>query len=158
MSQEKRTLNPKIKEDKQELIIQLAALMGKQIDPNDEKALQVAEAFLVADAAKAYALTKIHGISLEFCQGDQDLKGALELYQNSASKIIALGKIYYDSGINVMVGDQRMKQSKEELNQGLEDMLIGIRKEYESLDEKNISRKCDESTKALKMLSQLYGG
>lgn len=158
MSDEKRTLIPGNTKEKQELIIQLSSLMGKDIDPNDTKALQAAEAFLVTDAAKAYAFAKVHGVALEFCPNDQTLIEAMTKYQDFAKGIIALGKIYYASGIDLTIGEKQVKKSSLELNKGLDGMLDGIRREYKELDEKKVAKKCKESTKALTALARLYGG
>ena len=158
MSDEKKILIPGNTIDKQELLIQLSSAMGRDIDKNDTEALQAAEAFLVSDAAKAYAFTKVHSVGLEFCPNDQALIEALNRYQESARDIIALGKIYYDSGIDLTIGEKRMKKSSSELNGGLDEMLNGIRKEYEELTDEEVALKCNEASKALTALSQIYGG
>lgn len=158
VGEENKMLAPGNTKDKQELIIQLSLLMGKEIDPKDTKALQAAEAFLVTDAAKAYAFTKVHGVPLEFCPNDQSLIEAMNKYQDSAKEIIALGKIYYDAGIDLVVGEKRIQQSSSALNKGLDEMLNGIRQELKESDEKALEKKCNEATKALAALAQVYGG
>lgn len=158
MNENQMVLEPTSEEDKKQLIMEVAALMGKEVDPNDPKALQAAEAFLVSDAAKAYAFTRIHAVPLEFCPENSELAQAFSNYKASAKRIIALGQSYYANGIDLTLGEKRMRKSGEELQDGLNGMLEGIRRGYEEADAQAIGAKCNESVEALRVLAQLYGG
>jgi hypothetical protein len=158
MSEDKAVLDPANEGDKKQLITEVAALMGQTVDPNDPKALQAAEAFLVADAAKAYAFTKIHAVPLEFCPDNTALVNALAAYKTAAKGIIALGQHYYAHGIDLMIGEKHISNTSQALNDGLIEMLEGSRKEFKGVDREAIETKCNESVEALRMLVQLYGG
>lgn len=158
VNEDRKVLEPTSVKDKQQLIMEVTSLMGKEIDPNDPKALQAAEAFLVSDAAKAYAFTQIHAVPLEFCPENSELAKALSDFEASAKGIIALGQSYYANGIDLTLGEKRINKSGQELQDGLNGMLEGIRKELEGADSQGIGAKCKESIEALRMLAQLYGG
>ena len=157
-NEDKVVLEPTNKKDKKQLIIEVAALMGKEVDPNDPEALQAAEAFLVLDAAKAYALTHVHAVPLEFCPKNFELADALSNYKKSAEVITALGQSYYANGFDLTFGEKRIRKSGQELQDGLNRMLEGIRKDYEGADAQAARAKCNESVEALRVLAQLYGG
>jgi hypothetical protein len=143
---------------KTEFLATLSQLMGKQIDPNDPKAIQAAEAFFAVDAAKSYAFTRIHGVALEFCPDDAALKEAMARYKNAAKVLIALGEMYYANGFDFLVGDQKMAKSGRELTEALNAMLEGIREEYRNADPQDVQKKCYESTNALTALADFYSG
>lgn len=143
---------------KAEFLATLSKLMGKEIDPNDPKAVLAAETFFAVDAAKSYAFTRIHGVALEFCPENAALKEAMQRYRNAAKVQIALGEIYYAEGFDFMVGQQRMVKSGQALTDGLNEMLQGIRQEYRSADPAEVQDKCQESTDALTALAGFYGG
>lgn len=151
-------LNPNNLEDKQKLIAELSAVMGKEIDPNDPKSLQAAEAFLITDASKAYAFSKIHAVPLEFCPNNQVLTNALSNYRKSAKKIIELGEHYYIKGFELKIGDKRIVKTGSELTAGLNEMLDGMRKELRDSGNEAVTKKCNESSKALTFLAKMYGG
>ncbi len=158
VSKNSEVLSPNSENDKKELVTMVAALLGTDVDPNDPEALQAAEGFLVSDAAKAYAFTKIHAVPLEFCPDNEELANALLQYEASAKGVIALGQYYYAHGIDLVIGEQRMTQSGDELEEKLDGMLDGIRREFEGADRQVTNAKCDESIEALRMLARMYGG
>ncbi|WP_265049473.1 DUF4124 domain-containing protein [Alkalimarinus alittae] len=140
--------------NKKELIEILAKAYGKKLDPNDPKMLQAAEAFLVTNAGKAYAFTKVYGVSLEFCPNNQSLINAMNTYKRKAKNSIALGKIYYRDGYDLQLGQKRFKHTGQQLTKGLDDMLVGLRKEHK----RDPKGKCKESIQALKSLAMVYSG
>lgn len=144
--------------EKTEFITEFAKAMGQKVDPNDPKTIQAAEAFLVADAGKAYAFTKIHGLAQEFCKDNSELNSAMSTYKDKAKSIIALGNTYYQDGFDLQLGEKKMKKTGKELTDGLNEMLEGMREEYSLADEKQLKRKCNESTEALNILAMVYGG
>jgi hypothetical protein len=139
-------------EEKKKLILSMAKILGKKLDPNDPEMLQVAEAMFVTDAAKAYAFTKIYGVSLEFCPDNKALNDAMNNYKRKAEKHIKLGEIYYRDGVDLQIGKKRFKHSSQELTQGLDGMLEDLRSKHRNNAEQN----CRESTKALNTLAKLY--
>jgi len=143
---------------KAEFLATLSGLTGKEIDPNDPKAIQAAEAFFAVDAAKTYAFTRIHGVALEFCPDDATLKDAMARYKSAARTLITLGEMYYAEGFDFMVGDQRMAKSGKELTDGLNEMLEGIKQEYRNAAPQDVQKKCYESINALTTLADFYGG
>lgn len=151
-------LNPNDLEDKQKLIAELSAAMGKEIDPNDPKSIQAAEAFLITDASKAYAFTKIHAVPLEFCPNNQALINALSNYKNSAKNIVALGEHYYINGFELKIGNKHITKTGAELTAGLNEMLDSMRKELLDSDNTDVTKKCNESSEALTFLVKMYGG
>jgi len=143
---------------KAEFLATLSRLMGKEIDPDDPKAIQAAEAFFAVDAAKSYAFTRIHGMALEFCPDDTALKAAMERYQSAAKILIALGEMYYAEGFKFIVGDRTMAKTGRELSDALNDMLAGIEQEYRNATPQEVRDKCHESSNALTALADFYGG
>jgi hypothetical protein len=143
---------------KAEFLTTLSKLIGQEVDPNDPKAIQAAEAFFATDAAKSYAYTRIHGVALEFCRQDVELKQAMERYRRVAKVQIALGEIYYAEGFDFMLGQQRMVKTGQELTTSLNQMLAGIRQEYLAADAAGVQKKCRESITVLRALADFYGG
>jgi len=141
---------------KAEFLATLSNLMGKEIDPDDPTAIQASEAFFAVDAAKSYAFSRIHGVALEFCPNETALKSAMERYKKAAKAQIALGEIYYSEGFNLTLGQQRMVKSGQELTDGLNEILEGIKQEYRNADPEHVLEKCRESTKALNVLADFY--
>lgn len=144
-------------EDKKKIIERLGRSLGKEFDPNDPKTMQAVEALLVTDAAKAYAFTKVYGVSLDHCPDDAELKAAMKRYESAAEDRIALGEIYYREGIDLEVGDKRFQHSGPELTAALEEMLEGLRTEHHSASPEALRSKCQESAEALGSLAHLYG-
>ena len=140
------------------IITEMAKAFGKKVDPNDPKTIQAAEAFIVADAGKAYAFTKVYAVPLEFCNDNSELLAAKNNYMEKAKDIISLGEYYYIHGFSLALGDETITTTGEELTVGLEKMLEGIRVELINSDEKTISAKCSESIDAFNSLAKLYGG
>jgi hypothetical protein len=139
-------------DEKKKLILSMGKMLGKELDPNDPKMLQAAEAMLVTDAAKAYAFTKIYGVSLEFCPDNKALIDAMNNYKRTAENHIKLGAIYYRDGVDLQIGEKRFKHSGQELTQGLDGMLEDLRNKHR----KNAEKNCRESTNALNTLAKLY--
>ena len=155
---QQRVLDPNDVRDKEELIRTVAALLGRDLDPEDPDAQNAAEAFLVADAAKAYAFTKVHAVPLEFCPDDGDLAEALSAYETDAARIISLGKHYYEQGLDVTVGDRRIQHSGEALRSSLDELLDDQRREVADLNEAGQAERCRQARAALVQLRQLYAG
>jgi len=134
----------------------MARRTGKsEADLNDPKIRQAAEVFAITDAGKAYAYTKVYGISAEYC--GPKVKDALQEFQSTAHDSITLGKYYYTVGIDVQLGSKRYQHSGEELTSGLQQLLTKTRNEHESANRINLRSKCQKAEKALKSLSKLYG-
>ncbi len=145
-------------EQKISIIAEMGKAFGVEVDPKDPKTLQAAEAFIVSDAAKAYAFTKIHALPLEYCKDNKELINAKNNYQEKAKDIISLGKYYYEHGYNLKIGDNTFSHTGSELTAALEKMLDEMRSELSGLDEKTVSNKCGEAIKAFESLAMLYGG
>ncbi len=122
-------------------------------DPDKLKAMQV---LAKTDAAKSYAFTQIYGVSAQYC--DQDVAAALSAYESQASDIIALGRYYYQHGIEAQLGDQDFSQSGEDLTSGLQEMTDQLDQEHQSADAETLRRKCQSALTALRSLKFLYGG
>jgi hypothetical protein len=150
--------SPLTHDQKISLITEMAEAFGKKVDPNDPKTIQAAEAFIVTDAGKAYAFTKVYAVPLEFCNDNSELIAAKNKYMESAKDIIRLGEYYYTHGFSLTLGDKAIAKTGEELTEGLEKMLGGIRTELNGSDKKKISKKCSESIEAFNSLAKLYGG
>ena len=143
---------------KAEFLATLSKLIGKEVDPNDPRAIQAADAFFAKDAAKSYAYTRIHGVALEFCPQETELKQAMQRYRQAAKVQIALGEIYYRDGFDFKLGQEHIMQTGQELTAGLNKVLQGIRQEYLAADAEGVQNKCRESTDALRVLADFYSG
>lgn len=150
--------SPLTEQQKISLITEMAGAFGNKVDPNDPEKLQAAEVFIVTDAGKAYAFTKVYAVPLEFCSDNSELVNARNNYLESAKDIISLGEYYYIHGFNLTLGDEIMSATGAELTEGLEGMLEGIRAELKQFDKHAISVKCSESIDAFNSLTKLYGG
>jgi len=108
---------------KEEFLGTLSNIMGQEIDPEDPSAIQASEAFFAVDATKIYVFSRIHGIALEFCPNEAALKNAMKSYKNAARAQINLGALYYSEGFDLMLGQQRLVKSGQELTDGLNYIL-----------------------------------
>lgn len=153
-----RTAPPPLGDEyKSKLIAAFASMLGERVDKSNPKWQQAAEAFLVADAGKAYAFSRIHAVPLEFCFPREPLLAAMDNYNKRAQKFIALGAYYYTHGFDLQLGEKRMRSTGPELQQDLERKISEIRSDYAALGDTARQRKCDRAVDTLRQLSILYG-
>ena len=152
--------SPLTPEQKQTLVLELLGAFGSELDPTDTEAVQVAEGFILSEASKAYAYTKLLAVPLEFCSEDDgsELITAKNNYTKIAEEWIRLGEYYYNHGFSFTLGGETMGQAGEELTAELENGVAEIRAELVGADKATIAAKCSESIEAYNSLVGLYGG
>ncbi len=121
-------------------------------DPDKLKAMQV---LAKTDAAKSYAFTQVYGVSAQYC--GPEVAAALSTYESRASNIIALGRYYYQHGIEAQLGDQDFSQSGADLTAGLLTMTEELDQEHQVANQQQLDKKCREAQMALSSLTVLYG-
>lgn len=139
----------------QSVIRALTQMTGKaNPDLSDPKMRQAAEALAATDAAKSYAFTQIYAVSAKHCGAE--VQAQLDQYQAQASVIIALGKYYYQTGIQARIGERELSESADKLTAGLQTMTDKLEQEHQGADAGQLQRKCREASQALSSLALLY--
>ncbi len=139
----------------QSVIRALSQMTGKaKPDLSDPKMRQAAEVLAVTDAAKSYAFTQIYAVSAKHCGAA--VQAGLDEYQAQAAVTIALGKYYYQTGIQATIGTREFNESAAKLTAGLQQMTDKLEQEHQDADAEQLQRKCQEASQALASLALLY--